>query len=156
MFELKFPVLYANSYLFEIGLKFYWVEILLTVLASAWIMHLSSHPSVQGACCLDIAFRHIFSALDCVAFDWCLHHAVRFPPCVYSNASPGVESLVGREFTQSLGTRLLVSVLRAMGAIFNLFYICFSLDNQIKVHIVLYSSSVIFTAVSYDVLILIV
>ena len=76
-----------------------------------WIMHLSSHPSVQGAYCLDIGFRHMFSALDCVAFD--------------------------RELTQSLGTRFLVSVLRAVGAIFNLFYICFTLDNQIKVYIVL-------------------
>ena len=31
------------------------------------------------------------------------------------------------------------------------FYICYSLDNQMKVHIVLLSSTVIFTAVSYDV-----
>ena len=46
-------------------------------------------------------------------------------------------------------------VLRAVGAIFLLlfffFYICYSLDNQMKVHIVLLSSTVIFTAVSYDV-----
>ena len=41
--------------------------------------------------------------------------------------------LVGREFTQSLGSRLLVLALRAVGAIFNLFYICFTLDNQIMV-----------------------
>ena len=40
-----------------------------------------------------------------------------------------------------------MSVLRAVGAIF---YICYSLDNQMKVHIVLLSSTVIFTAVSYD------
>ena len=84
-------------------------------------MHLSSQPSVHGACCLDIGFRHMFSALDCVAFDWCIHYAVRFSSCVYTDASPGVESLVGREFTQSLGAHLLVSVLRAAGAIFNLF-----------------------------------
>ena len=45
------------------------------------------------------------------------------------------------------------SVLRAVGAIF---FICYSLDNQMKVHIVLVSSTVIFTAVSYDVLILII
>ena len=81
-------------------------------------MHLSSHPSVQGACCLDIGFNHMFSALDCVAFDWCINHAVRLSPCVYTDASPGVEMLVGREFAQSLGARLLVSVLRAVGAIF--------------------------------------
>ena len=31
------------------------------------------------------------------------------------------------------------------------FYICYSLDNQMKVHIVLFSSTVIFTAVSYHV-----
>ena len=36
----------------------------------------------------------------------------------YTDASPGVESLVGREFAQSLGARLLVSVLRVVGAIF--------------------------------------
>ena len=40
---------------------------LLTVLSSAWIMHLGSHPSVKGACCLDIGFPHMFSALACVA-----------------------------------------------------------------------------------------
>ena len=74
-----------------------------------------------------------------------------FSPCVYADASPGVESLVGRELTQSLGARLLVSALHAVGAIFNLFYICFTLDNQMKVRIVLFSSTVIFTAVSFDV-----
>ena len=81
-------------------------------------MHLISHPSLQGACCLDIGFRHMFSALDCVAFDWCIHHAARLSPCVYTDASPGVESLVVREFAQSLEARLLVSVLRAVGSIF--------------------------------------
>ena len=84
-------------------------------------MHLSSQQSVHGACCLDIGFCHMFSALDCVAFDWCIHYAVRFSPRVYTDANPGVESLVCREFTQSLGARLLVSVLRAVGAIFKLF-----------------------------------
>ena len=53
--------------------------------------------------------------------------------CVYTDASPGDGSLVGREFTHSLGARLLVLVLRAVGAIFNLFYICFILDNQMMV-----------------------
>ena len=33
-----------------------------------------------------------------------------FRPCAYADASPGVGSLVGREFAQSLGARLLVSV----------------------------------------------
>ena len=115
-------------------------------------MHLSSQPSVQGACCLDFCFRHMFSALDCVAFDWCIHYAVRFSPCVYTDTSPGVELLVGREFTQSLGTHLLVSVLCAVGAILKLFQIRFTLDNQMKVHILLLSSTVILTAVSYAVL----
>ena len=41
-----------------------------------------------------------------------------FSPCAYTDASPGVESLVGREFAQSLGARLLMSVVRAVGAIF--------------------------------------
>ena len=63
-------------------------------------------------------------------------------------ASPGVESLVGREFAQSLGACLLVSVFARN---WSYFYICYSLDNQMKVHIVLLSSTVIFTAVSYDV-----
>ena len=31
------------------------------------------------------------------------------------------------------------------------FYICYSLHNQMKVHIIVLSSTVIFTAVSYDV-----
>ena len=78
---------------------------------------------------------------------------VRFSLCIYAVAIPGVESLVGREFTQSLGARLLVLVLRAVGAIFNLFYICFTLGNQMKVYIVLFTSNstVTFTSVSYDV-----
>ena len=46
--------------------------------------------------------------------------------------------------------RLLVSVLRRVGSFF-FFFICYSLDNQMKVHIVILSSTVIFTAVSYDV-----
>ena len=37
-----------------------------------------------------------------------------------------------------------------MGAI-NLVYIYFTLDNQMKVYIVLFSLSVTFTAISYDV-----
>ena len=41
-----------------------------------------SHPSVKGACCLDIGFRHMFSALDCAAFGWCICHAVKFSPCI--------------------------------------------------------------------------
>ena len=78
-------------------------------------MHLSSHPSVQEACCLDIGFRHVFSALALIGV-----YTARsgFSPCVYTDASQGVELLVGREFAHSLGARLLVSVLRAVGAIF--------------------------------------
>ena len=71
-----------------------------------------SHLSVQGACCLDIGFRHMFSALDGVIFSWRISRAVRSPSCAYTDASPGVGSLVGREFSQSLEARLLVSVLR--------------------------------------------
>ena len=40
-------------------------------------------------------------------------------------------------------------VLRVVGAIFNLFYICFTLDNQMMVQV-----NCDFTAVSYDVFIL--
>ena len=53
-----------------------------TELMSEWNMHRSSHLSVQGACCLDIGFRHMFSALDCVPFGWCIRHVVRSSPCV--------------------------------------------------------------------------
>ena len=116
-------------------------------------MHRSSHPSVRGACSLDIGFHHMFNALCCVAFGGCIHHAVRFSLCIYTDASPGVGSLVGRELTQSLGARLLVSVLLVVGAICNLYNICVSstLDNQMHVYIVLFGSTVIFAAVvSYD------
>ena len=79
-------------------------------------MRRDTHLSVQGACCLDIGFRHMFSALDGFAFSWCISRAVRFPSCAYTDASPGVWSLVGGEFSQSLEAQLLVSVLRWVGA----------------------------------------
>ena len=94
-------------------------------------MHRISHPSVRGACCLDIGFRHMFSAFDCVVF-WLV-----YTPCGqvftvrFADASPGVGSLVGGEFSQSLGTRLLVSALRAVGAPCNLVSIC------LYIHVVL-------------------
>ena len=48
-------------------------------------------------------------------------------------------SLVGREFAQSLGARLLVSVLRGAGATRNLYYSLFYIhDNLMKVYIVSY------------------
>ena len=57
----------------------------------------------------------MLSALGSVAFDRCIRRAVRLPPCAYADASSGVGSLVGGELSQSLGTRLLVSVLREAG-----------------------------------------
>ena len=44
-------------------------------------------------------------------------YAVRSDPpsYAYTDDSPGLGSLVGREFAQSLGARLLVSVLHSMG-----------------------------------------
>ena len=39
-----------------------------------------------------------------------------FRPCAYADASPGVGSLVGREFAQSLGARLFVSVFARDGS----------------------------------------
>ena len=86
---------------------------------SARSMHRCLHSSVQGACCLDIGFRHTFSALGSVSFGRCMHRAGRLPPYVKAVASPGVGSLVGGEFSQSLGARLLVSVLRGAGATCN-------------------------------------
>ena len=61
------------------------------------------HSSVQGACCLDIGFRHMFSALGSISFGRCMRRAVRLPPYFKADASPGVGSLVGGEFSQSLG-----------------------------------------------------
>ena len=60
----------------------------------------------------------MFSALGSVAFGRFtgIRRAVRLPPYVYSDASPEVGSFVGGEFSQSLGARLLVSVLRGAGA----------------------------------------
>ena len=50
-------------------------------------------------------------------------------------------SLVGREFAQSLGARLLVSVLRGAGAARNLYYILFYIhDHLMKVYYVLFST----------------
>ena len=102
-----------------------------------------------GSMLFGIGLRHMLNALDCVAFGGCIHHAVRFSLCIYTDASPGVGSLVGRELTQALGARLLVSVLLVVGAICNLYYICVSctLDNKMHVYIVLFGSAVIFAAV---------
>ena len=51
----------------------------------------------------------------------------------FADVSPGVGSLVGGEFSQSLGARLLVSALRAVGATCNLDSTCFfSYDNQMN------------------------
>ena len=55
-----------------------------------------------GGCCLDIGFRHIFPTLDGVTSSLCISRAVRFPLCAYTDASPGVGSPVGGEFSQSL------------------------------------------------------
>ena len=81
-------------------------------------MRHSSHPSAQGACCSDIGFRHMFSAFDCVSFGWYICRAVRTSSYAYIDDSPGLGSLVGREFAQSLGARLLVPVLHRMGHLF--------------------------------------
>ena len=48
-----------------------------------------------------------------------------FPPCAYADISPGVGALVGREFAQSLGARLLMSALRIGKATRNLDSILF-------------------------------
>ena len=91
-------------------------------------MHDSPLSSVRGASCLDIGFHHMFSALDCDAiYYFVAAYAVcsGVSLCVYADASPGVGSLVGKELAQSLGARLLVSVLRRAGATHNLDYILF-------------------------------
>ena len=56
-----------------------------------------------------------FSALDGVTFSWRISRAVRFPSCAYTDASPGVGSLVGGEISKSPEARLLVSVRTALG-----------------------------------------
>ena len=73
----------------------------------------------------------------------------------FTDTSTGVETLVGGEFSQSLGSRLLVSVLRLWGlfAIQDTF-VCFSSswqsNERLNRHI---GFNVIFAAVYYDVLI---
>ena len=81
---------------------------------------------VQGACCLDIGFRHMFSAHDVPLFVdacavWpvglrkelkfhCINSAFFFGWCVYCHRR--LVSLVGGGTSQSLGTRLWMPVLR--------------------------------------------
>ena len=62
---------------------------------------------------------------DGAIFSWRISRAVRFPSCAYTDASAGVGSLVGGEFSQSLEARLLVSVLRWVGATGVLYCILF-------------------------------
>ena len=88
-------------------------------------MRCDLYLSVEGACCLDIGFRHMFYAFDSVTFSWCISRAVRFPSCTYTDASPGVGSLVGEELSQSLEAWLLVSVLHWMEATGILYCILF-------------------------------
>ena len=70
----------------------------------------------------------------------------------FTDTSTGVGTLVGGEFSQSLGSRLLVSVLRLWGTICNPRYICFfswQSNQRLNRHI---GFNVIFAAVYYDVL----
>ena len=77
-------------------------------------------------------FRHMFSALDGVIFSWRIGRAVRFPSCAYTDAIPGVGSLVGGEFSQSLEARLLVSVLRWVGGYwFSLLHIVLLMNSHV-------------------------
>ena len=70
----------------------------------------------------------------------------------FADVSPGVGSLVGGELSQSLGARLLVSALRAVGATFNQDSTCFfSYDNQINSLIVLCFNCDISDVLFYDV-----
>ena len=64
-------------------------------------------------------FGHWFPpyVLCTVSFEWCVCRAVGPPSYAYTDDSPGLGSLVGREFAQSLGARLLVSVLHSMGSL---------------------------------------
>ena len=83
----------------------------------------------------------MFSAPDCVAFGFAYAAWSGVPPCACADDSPGFGSHVGREFAQSLGTRLLVSALHGMGATHSLNYILFYIyDNLRKFFIVLFST----------------
>ena len=97
---------------------------------------------VQGACCLDINFHEMFSALEGVTFSWCICRAVRFPSYAYTDASPGVGSLVGGELSQSLKARLLVQFCAGWGLLVfsTAFYITH--DNIMNSHVVLFVSTV--------------
>ena len=89
-------------------------------------MDYTSHFTPVGAG--SMLFGHWFPPhvlrTDCVAF-WLVYTPCREVFTVrFADASSGVGSLVGGEFSQSLGTRLLVSALRAVGAPCNLDSIC--------------------------------
>ena len=88
-------------------------------------MHDSSLSSMQCACCLDFGFRHMFSAHDCDSFHRCILRGHVNLPALMLTLAQESGSLVGREFAQLLGTRLLVSVLRGAGATRNIDYIWF-------------------------------
>ena len=69
----------------------------------------------------------------------------------FTDTSTGVGTLVGGEFSQSLGSRLLVSVLRLWGlfAIQDTFFFSWQSNERLNRHI---GFNVIFAAVYHDVL----
>ena len=70
----------------------------------------------------------------------------------FADVSPGVGSLIGGEFSQSLGAHLLVSALRVVGATGNQDSTCFlSYDNQMNSFIVFGSTVIFLDVLFYDV-----
>ena len=74
----------------------------------------------------------------------------------FTDTSTGVGTLVGGEFSQSLGSRLLVSVLRLWGLFaiqdtFVVFFFSWQSNERLNRHI---GFNVIFAAVYYDVLLI--
>ena len=85
-------------------------------LLSGRIMRGSSYQSVQGHAVWTSASATC--SLHVTVFPLVAAYTARlgFHPFAYADASQGVGSLVGREFAQSLGARLLVSVFARDGS----------------------------------------
>ena len=92
-------------------------------------------------CCFDIGCRHMFSALDCATFSWCISRAVRFPSCSYTDACPGVESLVGGNSPNYLRHGSWCLFCAWLGLLMFPTASCFTHDNIMNSHVVLFVST---------------
>ena len=91
----------------------------------------------RGACCLDIGFRHMFSALGSVSISWCICRAARSPSCAYTDVSPGVGALVGGEPPNHLRLGFWCQFCAWWGLLVFSAAFCFTHDNMMNSHVVL-------------------